>query len=616
MGVTGPRRIAISDDKFIPGLSKLVQVIHRCDTPCFMQLGHSGPTQRWLLAPGQPPVSSSSLARSERPYPYYPQARELSIPELEELVEKYAKAAKRAREAGFDGLEIHCAHNYLLNSFLSCAWNRRNDAYGCQDLKSRARFLVEILRAVKQGVGEDFPVGVRINGAEYGIKNGITSDDSQGLAKILQEAGTDYISVSAWGFGPYELLLFPEQILYLEPTVPLAKQVKKPGALVHLTEGIKKVVTVPVIAVGRLNAALGEWILEKEKADLIGITRRLFADPEYPNKVASAKLEDIAPCTACLECITRGVSGEPVQCRINAALGREHEFIVKPAEWKKKVIIVGGGPAGMEAARLASLRGHEVILYERGHRLGGLLPLAALIKGTEIEDLLAIVSYLKTQISKLGVQVRLGNEVNTALIEEVKPDAVIIASGGILTTPQIPGINRRNVISNIALHKAVRPYLRFFGPKILRWLTRFYLPLGKTVIIIGGLMHGCEIAEFLVKRGRKVTIVETSDQLGSGIPEVNRKRLLSWLAKKGVLMLTGVTYEEIVDKGLTIITREGERETLEADTILVATPPIPNTELFNALKSKVREIYLIGDSKEPRTILYAISDGSQIGCII
>ena len=270
----------------------------------------------------------------------------------------------------------------------------------------------------------------------------------------------------------------------------------------------------------------------------------------------------------------------------------------------------------MEAARVAALRGHEVVLYEKGYSLGGLLPLAAFMKGSDVEDLLAIVSYLRTQIKKLGVEVRTKSEVSAKTVEATGPDAVVIASGGTLTTAMIPGSTRGNVLSNLLLHHKVKPYLRLFGPKVLRRLSKLYLPLGKRVVIVGGSMHGCEVAEFLVKRGRQVTIVETSDQLGAGIHEVNRPRLLSWLKRKGVMMLTDVTIKEIIDKGLTIVTKEGNNQIIEADTIVLATPPIANTQLHDDLKRKIKELYLIGDSKEPRSIMEAITDGWQMGHMI
>jgi len=611
MGVTGPRRIAISDDKFIPGLKKLVQVIHKHGAACFQQLGHSGPHQRWLLATDQRPVSSSS----HRPVPsaLHKEPRGLSISEIGDLVQKYASAAKRAKEAGFDGIEISASASYLLNSFLSRAWNIREDAYGCEDSQSRARFLIEILRAIKEVVGDSFPVGVRINGAEYGLENGITSEESQKYATIIEDTGGAFINIGGPGYGQYQLFAFPEQSKYPEPSVPLAKKVHKPGAWVPTVEAIRQVVTIPVIAVGRLDAALGNWILKKGKADLVGINRRLIADPEYPNKVASGRLEDIAPCTACLHCWDTQQAGVHIRCRINAALGREYESVILPAKRKKKVLIVGGGPAGMEAARVAALRGHEVVLYEKGHRLGGLLPLAAFMKGSDVEDLLAIVSYLRTQMRRLGVEVRTKSEVSLKTVETVRPDVVVIASGGMLTTARVPGMTRGNVLSNVTLHHKVKPYLRLLGPKVLRWLSKLYLPLGEKVVILGGSMHGCEVAEFLVKRGREVTIVETSDQLGAGIHGTNRPRLLSWLKRKGVMMLTNVTIKEIIDKGLTIVTKEGNNQTIEADTIVLATPPIANTQLEDDLKRKVKELYLIGDSKEPRSIIEAITDGWQIG---
>ena len=204
-----------------------------------------------------------------------------------------------------------------------------------------------------------------MNGAEYGIQNGLTVPESREIARILQQAGVGYLSVSAWGFGPYDRLCYPEQMLYPEPQNPLADQVKKPGALAPLAAAVKGVVTIPVLAIGRLDAGLGEWILQNNMADLIGMTRRFFADPEYARKVVEGRMEDIAPCTACLECLSRQEKTLPIRCRINAAFGRGYDFAIQRAEILKKVVVIGGGPAGMEAARVAALRGHQVTLYER-----------------------------------------------------------------------------------------------------------------------------------------------------------------------------------------------------------------------------------------------------------
>jgi 2,4-dienoyl-CoA reductase (NADPH2) len=266
----------------------------------------------------------------------------------------------------------------------------------------------------------------------------------------------------------------------------------------------------------------------------------------------------------------------------------------------------------MEAARVAALRGHDVTLYEKSHKLGGLLPIAALVKGTEFEDLPALVRYLKRQITKLGVKIRLGKEVNLSVIEKIKPDVVILAAGGIPELPNIPGINRHNVVSNVKLHLSLKKYLRFLGPKTLRWLTRFFMPIGKRVVIIGGGIQGCELGEFLTKRGRKVTIVDTAETLGEGMVDVLMAYLFTWFREKGVTMMSGVKYVEINDKGLTIINKEGDRQTIEADSIIPAIPLSPNTGLLKSLEGKVPETYAIGDCREPLLIVDAIADGSRI----
>lgn len=244
--------------------------------------------------------------------------------------------------------------------------------------------------------------------------------------------------------------------------------------------------------------------------------------------------------------------------------------------------------------------------------MGGLLPLAAVVKGLEIEDLNAIVQYLTSQIIKLGVQIRTGHSLDVSLVEKIKPDVVILATGGIPKNPNIPGIDKKIVIKSADLHLKLKIYLRLFGPKTLRWLTKFWMPIGKRVVIIGGEIQGCEVAEFLVKRGRTVTIVDTADGLGKGMVELTRARLFKWFDKKKVNMIANVKYEEITANGLIISYDSGEKRLLEADTIITALPLMPNKGLFTAIQEKVPETYLIGDSREPGLIIDAIAEGFRI----
>jgi 2,4-dienoyl-CoA reductase (NADPH2) len=268
----------------------------------------------------------------------------------------------------------------------------------------------------------------------------------------------------------------------------------------------------------------------------------------------------------------------------------------------------------MEAARVSALRGHEVILYEKSRSLGGLLPMAALVKGLEIECLPAIVRYLKGQITKLGVKIKLGKKVTPSTIDDIKPDVVILATGGIPVTPEIKGINNSKVVSSARLHGMLKFILKFIDPQTLRWLTKLWIPVGKRVIIIGGGINGCELAEFLVKRGRKVTIVETADTLGEGMVNHLRLQLLWWFREKDVTMITGIKeYVEINDKGLVVLMPEGYKRTIEADSIIPAVPMKSDTVLFQELEGKVDELYNVGDCNEPKLIVDAIGDGFRVG---
>lgn len=603
------------DEADLPKYAELTRNVHQQGCPIFIELFHSGAWRNPSLREIQP-ISSSLLTKSDLPDTLiFSEARELTIPEIKDIVQKFASTAEMARKAGFDGVEINSSTCHLLNSFLSRYWNKRRDDYGIDTLENRSRIVVEIIRAIKERLGKDFPVIALFNGMEYGLDRGTTLEESKGFARIFQDAGADALEVRIYGYGDYTFTDYPEEFFYPEPPERRPEMLRNrrhgAGLCVPFVGAIKQVVSIPVIAVGRLDPRLGETILLEGKADFIGMTRRLLADPELPNKLVAGKMDDIAPCVACTHCLSALSMDKPIVCRVNASLGEDVRINYRQAEKKKKVLVVGGGPAGMEAARIAAMRGHEVILYEREHRLGGSLPLAAMVKGFEIEDLTSFINYLKTQINRLGVKIVLGKEADAAVVGEIKPDAVIMATGGTPVIPEIPGIHRGNVVDIAELRRQLKFYLGLLGPKALRWLTKLWMPLGKKVVIIGGGIQGCQLAEFLINRGRQVTIVENAEAIGGDVPLVKWLKLLPWLNKKGVNMVTGAKYEEITDKGLVVTTKEGKRQTLEAESIISALPLYPNNEFFKALEGKVPEIYMVGDCKEPRLIIDAIAAGNH-----
>ncbi|MFC1838976.1 FAD-dependent oxidoreductase [Thermodesulfobacteriota bacterium] len=622
LGARMPDGLRIDADEYIPGFKKLADAVHKYGCKLSVQMMHAGPWCPASLA-GRPPIAASVMR--EHVYDHWSdETVEATLDDIERIHEEFVKGAERYKEAGIDHLEIHCGTQHLGNTFMSRHWNKRQDQYGPQSLENRARFMVEILQKIKKSLGEDFPIGVQYNAAEYGVDDGITPEEGQEFGRILEAAGADNLHPKADGFGPlYSLINWPEAVCYPEVPDPLPKELdgsqSGAGFWVPLAALVRKAVSIPVIATAGIDAELAEKILQQDKADFIGMTRRLLADPDLPNKAREGRLEDIAPCTRCLSCIeaihTQYVPGEFGKsfCRINASLAKEGEYEIKPAVKKKKVMIVGGGPAGMEAARVAALRGHEVALYEKEHQLGGSLPVAATIKGLEIEDLPALVRYLYTQITKLGIKINLGKEVNKALVEQVKPDVLILATGGLYSVPDIPGIDSGKVVMAADLNRRLKTFLRFTGPRLLIWATKFWMPIGNKVVIIGGGIHGLQTAVFLVKRGRKVAVLEAAELMGDMVIENHKVRLFGWLEEKGVAMYSGVKYEEITDKGLTVTTREGEKKILAADTILPALPMAPDTEFFKSLKETAPEIYQIGDCGNPALIIDAIGDGSRIG---
>jgi len=500
--------------------------------------------------------------------------RQLTIAEIKEIVCRFADASARAKRAGFDAVEIHAAHGYLINQFLSAGSNKRQDEYG-GDLGNRARILLDTISAIKGVVGDSYPLWCRINGREYGIEDGITTEEAQEIARMCQAAGTVAIHVSSYSYGTNSRHLPPSAL--------------PPGALIRFAEAVKQAVSIPVIACGRITPSIGEKAVDEGRADLIAVGRGLIADPQFAKKAVEGKLEDIRPCIVCGTCQSDMRSEKSnLYCRVNPAVGKERESIFSKAKKMKTVVVIGGGPAGMEAAIIAAQRRHRVTLFEKEQTVGGQLLIAAVppYKG-EFEE---ITKYLSTQLEKAKVSIKLGVEATMADIESINPDVVFLATGGVPFIPEIQGTETGNVV-------------------IAEEVLAGRVEVGERVIVIGGELVGCETAEFLAEAGKKVTITRRGQAMASTLAPNVREPLLGRLTNKGVTMLTSIHYEEVTVRGLVITSKEGQKHTIHCDTIVLAAGSKPNTKLLTALKDRGLEVYQIGDCLKPRSLLEALADG-------
>lgn len=579
-GEVGFNMLGIWDDAFIPGFKNLVKAVHAYDTKIFIQLAHGGRQTRRELIGGISPVAPSALPCPLNEPLYHEIPHELTVPEIDNLVKQFAQAARRVRESGFDGLEIHGAHGYLISEFMSPYSNKRHDDYG-GNLTARMKFPLEIIKAIRQQVGPSFPVSFRLSGNEH-VPDGHTIEDSKRVARILESAGVNCLHVSG---GVYES--FWSQI----PPFGVPE-----GWHANDAAAIKSVVKIPVITVGRIKSPdIAEDILAQGKADLVAIGRQLIADPDWPTKVSIGDYDSIRPCIGCTQnCINREiVNRRECACIYNTAAGMEKEAEIIPTKKPKKVVIVGGGPGGLEAARVAALRGHQVTLYEKSDRLGGRFNLAC-IPPYKQEFALAI-KWLENQVIKLGVKVELNKEVTPQLISQMIPDVVIVATGAVTKIPKIPGMDKDSVV-------------------IAEDVLAGRVKLGTKVLILGAGGVGCELADFMGGRGKQVTLVDMLPEIGvaSGIPILVAQLLMPRLAQHGVKIMTSAKVKNI-SGNCTVCDVCGVDQTItDVDQIIVALGAESVNSLVDKVKGTVKEYYVIGDAKEPRTAFEATREGAEV----
>jgi 2,4-dienoyl-CoA reductase-like NADH-dependent reductase (Old Yellow Enzyme family)/thioredoxin reductase len=567
-----PCQLGIAGTDHLPGLSLLAQTIQANGAKAAIQISHAG-RQRFTL---ECPKAPSAVPWEELYAAGCPAPKELTFGEILQIVKAFGQAAGRAKIADFDMVEIHACHGYLISNFLSPRTNKRTDWYG-GSLENRMRFLVEVIAEIKRQVGPDYPVCVRESGTDY-EPDGTTITETIELCRRLEQMGVAAIHMSG---GNHHTTIHEVSPMGMS----LAHNV-------WAAEAVKKELAIPVIASGSINLpALAEEILATGKGDFIGLGRPLWADPEWARKAMEGRPEDIRPCIRCNDgCLARGDHlAKTVSCSVNVACCREAEFAITRTEKPRRVAVVGGGPAGLEAARVCALKGHAVTLYEK-RELGGAL-LEAAIPDFKAPDLKPLVSYLCTQVRKAGIPV-IREEATFEGLAGGNYDAVIVAAGAsAVGLADVPGIDDPKVAA---------------ASQVLRGEAA----LGQKVAVIGGGMVGTEIGLFLAEQGKDVTFVEMLDTFMCGITFDEKQVYEGRFEDLEVSVHTGKRLERVTDRGVMVIDRFGVRTELDADSVVLAAGYRPNRELVERLREETGlEVFDAGDCVRPRRIFDAIHEG-------
>ncbi len=623
-GANSVHQLGLSDDRFVEPLRKLTDRVHGHGAKIAIQLVHHGKISRVDIANGDPVMVPSvpewrgsldmvgdmsidelmAMAAASGGAESKPHYREMTTDDIATITEQLGDAVVRAKEAGFDAVEIHGAHGYLASGFLSPQWNRRTDEYGGSH-ENRARLLCEWITEAKRRAGTNFPIWVRLDALEYRTPEGITFDDCQVTARLAVGAGADAIHLSAYGDST-------SGRAFTEGSLP-DREARHAALSGRLTRDL----AVPVIGVGRISPAVGNEMIAHRKADLVAMGRQLLADPATPLKLTEGRADEIRPCINCYVCVAQPFFDRKVKCAVNPVVGRELELAEverTAAEHPRHVAIVGGGPAGLETARVAAERGHRVTLWEASDQIGGALRFAALV----YEPNLRLLRWYEHEMERLSIDIRLSTDACVDRVVAVDPDVIVVASGAGRARPEMLGVEQDHVFDgddlrdlltgggdgsaikklSVTARIAVRLGRRFgllTDPGQVARLTERYMPIGDDVVVIGGGLVGVELTEFLVERGRRVTVLEEGEKFALEMAHPRRWRVLNDLRDHGVELVAQVSDVRIGGTEVSFQVGEHDR-TVRAETVVIATGLKADSSVADAFRAAGHDPILIGDA--------------------
>jgi 2,4-dienoyl-CoA reductase-like NADH-dependent reductase (Old Yellow Enzyme family)/NADPH-dependent 2,4-dienoyl-CoA reductase/sulfur reductase-like enzyme len=635
-GATSLKQPGLSDDRFLPGLRALADGVHAAGGRVSVQLCHHGKTSavdtaqgRPLLVPSLPlPKSDMSAlvdttneeraglgsARRGRRDTY----REATEDDLREVVRAFAEAARRCETAGIDAVEVHAGHGYLLSTFLSAGYNRRTDRYG-GDTESRARLVCEVVAAIRAAVTDGYPVVVKLNGQEFMLEHGMSADEVVAVTRLLEAAGADAIQVSGYSndpFGGFTLGPLPDEV----------------AAYRGVTRRVKQAVGIPVIAVGRVLPETAEEMVAAGDCDLVAEGRWLLTDPDLANKLGSGRRASVRPCINCYVCAERNFFDDTPLCTVNPTLRDPEAAEPPPAEQPRRVVVVGGGPAGMEAARVAAHRGHVVTLLEAAERLGG----TAWFSELTTPENGPFLRWQEHQLELEGVDVRTGVSATVEGVWDLHPDVVVVATGARRGRPDVPGADLPHVRSGddlralltggspagarssgrSLLERVLVPLGRTLrltnAPRRIRLVSKVWMPVGRDVVVVGGGLVGLELAEFLVRRRRRVTLLENGPVLGLPMAMPRRLATATSAASDGVRLVRGARLVQITADHV-VYEVAGEQQAVTAETVVLTGEVRPDATLADRLRESGTDVRVIGDADVVGYLYGAVHSGWRVG---